>query len=208
MGSMLEHGYLEEETKYVLVSVASKDTNDSKVLEKKITDDIGDILGNYSVEACVIAQTFEDDSDISNIADDYGISQGKATLISRIMSLDESYYYDELSIMSLSELDALLMELEAKGIKDADVTTISVVESKTSEDDATSAVADDTIDVSASSNSVSENMVDPIDDEDISVSSNTVSSNTISSNSISENSVSDNAVSGNSVNEDIYDNEL
>ena len=195
MGSMLEHGYLKTDTKYVLVSVESKSKVSSEELEQKVCSDMDTILTNYSVEAQIITQVMSGDDNVADISDNYGVSQGKATLIKHIMLMDSSYYEDELSRMSISELDALLTELEervpsAESIVEITYVTAndfednSVTETSIDEDDIIVVTVGDEEKETVSSNeaekeSVSDNKVEE-----------TVSENSVSSNSVSENSVS------------------
>lgn len=203
MGSMLEHGYLQGETKYVLVSVDSKTKDNAKELETKVTEDIDSILSTYSVDAQVISQSMYEDEEVITMADDYGISQGKAALIRRIMALDSSYYEDELSLMSISELDALLTNLEEK-VNITPSTEVIVVsandntdkDKKDSDKDKDTGIKETVSENSVSKNSVSEN----------SISENSVSENSVSENSVSKNSISKNSVSKNEVNKENKEN--
>ena len=193
MGSMLEHGYLKTDTRYVLVSVESKSKVSSKELEQKVCSDMDTILSNYSVDAQILTQVMTNDDNVADISDVYGVSQGKATLIKHIMLMDSSYYEDELSRMSISELDALLTELEqrvpsADSIVEITYVTASdlavddtAVSSSLDEEPAVDVMADEEVDDTVSSN---EAEMDSVSDNKV---EDTVSENSISSNSVSDN---------------------
>jgi len=196
MGSMLEHGYLQTDTKYVLVSVESKTKVSSEELEQKVCSDMDTILSNYSVDAQILTQVMTNDDNVADISDNYGVSQGKATLIKHIMLMDNSYYEDELSRMSISELDALLTELEERVpsadsiveityVVPSEVDNNSEVTSSVYEEPAVEVTVEDEEENTVSSN---EAEIEPVSDED---EEDSVSENSVSSNSVSENQASD-----------------
>jgi hypothetical protein len=112
------------------------------------------------------------------------------------MLMDNSYYEDELSRMSISELDALLTELEERVpsadsiveityVVPSEVDNNSEVTSSVYEEPAVEVTVEDEEENTVSSN---EAEIEPVSDED---EEDSVSENSVSSNSVSENQASD-----------------
>ncbi|MCQ2521974.1 MAG: hypothetical protein MJ105_06310 [Lachnospiraceae bacterium] len=175
VGEMLRQGYLmDERTDAILVSVNAKDERTRTTMEADITKEIDTMLSACNVNATVITQALDTDPDLAAMAENLGISQGKASLIRRILKLSGNYTDMELAGFTIAELNELLTVLSENTVGE--------------EDDEPG----DTV----SENSVSENTV-----SENSVSENSVSDNTVSENSVSENSVSENSVSENAIDE-------
>lgn len=213
MGSMISHGYFEEEERSILVSVESKASSKAKAVRKQevVATEIEEVLDTYSVEAKVITQTMEHDIKQSNMADEYGISEGKATLIAKIRELDQSQAEDELALMSINELADLLVTLEdehAKLLLAEDDKKSDEISDKSQNDDKSSddkLTKEDGKDKDSSLDSKKEDNKPSVSDNsasDNAVSDNAVSDNSVSDNSISDNSISDNSISDNEVRRD------
>lgn len=110
IGSMLRNGYLTEMANSVLVSVDAN-KNDYKELADIVAEQITVTLKEMQIDASVISQWIRNDDAVSKLASDYGISQGKAQLISRIAKVSNDYTLEQLVAMNVSDLSVLLNSL-------------------------------------------------------------------------------------------------
>ncbi|MBP3470286.1 MAG: hypothetical protein J6K26_12320, partial [Lachnospiraceae bacterium] len=140
LGSMLKLGYLDENSNSILVSVDNKDEESSREIETRLVEDINETLQSYSVDAAILSQTVTTaDDTISQTATDYEISQGRTVLIQKIIENNPDYTFEELSQLTINELNLLL---SSQRVEVQNVTTTGVA-SETSyigQDAATEAV--------------------------------------------------------------------
>ena len=109
IGSMLKNGYITETQNAVLVSVANSNKNKQQQLVKRVSDDINDALSVAKVQGAVLTQAFEHEEKTDSLAQQYGISEGKALFIEYICNENPNRTYESLAGLSISEL-ALLVE--------------------------------------------------------------------------------------------------
>lgn len=119
IGSMLRNGYLTEMANSVLVSVDAN-ANDYKELADIVAEQITVTLKEMQIDASVLSQWIKNDDAVSKLASDYGISQGKAQLISRIAKVTNDYTTEQLVAMNVSDLSVLLNSLNVN-LGDLDV---------------------------------------------------------------------------------------
>ena len=140
LGSMLKLGYLDESSNSILVSVDNKDEESSREIETRLVENINETLQSYSVDAAILSQTVTTvDDTISQTATDYEISQGRTVLIQKIIENNPDYTFEELSQLTINELNLLL---SSQRVEVQNVTTTGVA-SETSyigQDAATEAV--------------------------------------------------------------------
>lgn len=114
IGSMLKNGYLTVTENSILVSVKNKDASKAKALEEEISNDISAILNASSINASILSQAYDDDANAQNLAAENNISEGKARLISNIISSNITdskgnlYTFDALKDLSINELNLLV----------------------------------------------------------------------------------------------------
>ena len=114
IGSMLKNGYLTVTENSILVSVKNKDASKAKALEEEISNDISAILNASSINASILSQAYDDDANAQNLATKNNISEGKARLISNIISSNITdskgnlYTFDALKDLSINELNLLV----------------------------------------------------------------------------------------------------
>ncbi len=114
IGSMLKNGYLTVTENSILVSVKNKDASKAKALEEEISNDISAILNASSINASILSQAYDDDANAQNLATENNISEGKARLISNIISSNITdskgnlYTFDTLKDLSINELNLLV----------------------------------------------------------------------------------------------------
>ena len=106
--SMVDMGYISEEANSVLVSVEGTDKDKNDKIGAEIADKISTILESVNVEGSIIVQSLdENDTSLENASGEYGISPGKAKLIAQIIAQNSIHTYEELSAMTVHELNLL-----------------------------------------------------------------------------------------------------
>ncbi len=109
IGSLLKNGYLSTEQNSILVSVDTKDEATAATLKEKLAAEIDALLGGSNIEASVITQNFDRETE-----------GAKAALISKIVGaglLDANgvpYVAEVLEKLNVNELKLIL---ESKGLK-------------------------------------------------------------------------------------------
>ena len=104
VGSMVRNGYLNELANSVLVSVDSADAAVGAALQEKLAQEISVILEGDNFSGAVISQTVDKTDELSNQAQAYHISLGKANLIQQIIAQDTRYTFEALANLSINEL--------------------------------------------------------------------------------------------------------
>ncbi len=107
IGSMLREGYLSDLANSILISVEDDDANHGAQLQKKLADDVNAILQVNAFDGAVLSQTITKDSDVWTLADEYGITAGKAQLVSEIVAGNPVHTFEELAKLSINELNLL-----------------------------------------------------------------------------------------------------
>lgn len=107
VGSMLKNGYLSELSNSILVSVNGNNSENSAALQEKLEREISEAMQSNSFRGAVVSQTVTEDEDLKVLADLYGISLGKAQLIRHIVDQNTLYTFEELSKLSVNELNLL-----------------------------------------------------------------------------------------------------
>ena len=107
VGSMLRNGYLSELANSILISIDNNDPAAAAALEQKLMALVDGLLGDAQLEGAVLGQVVHEDADAQNIAAKYSISVGKARLIEVLMTMEPRYTAEELSCLSINELNNL-----------------------------------------------------------------------------------------------------
>ncbi len=107
INSVIKHGYIDEKSNSVLVSIDSHDFKKSEELQKKLSEKVIKVLKNYGVEGAVLTLSLDITPEIKKLADKYGISEGKTQLINEILKIKEDYTFKDLANLSINELNLL-----------------------------------------------------------------------------------------------------
>ena len=121
IGSMLQNGYLNELANSILISVDNDDLVRGADLQARLSAEVDRLLQTDSFSASVLSQTVVRSSELQQIAEQYGITLGKAQLIQDILSRSTLHTFDELAPLSIHELNLLL------GKETAAATQVTVV---------------------------------------------------------------------------------
>lgn len=106
---MLQNGYLSDIQNAILVSVENQDAAKSAQLQQHLTDTINSVFQGGSLEGAVLSQTVTESADLNALAQQYGISVGKASLIQEVIAQDSTLTFASLAPLSVNEI-ALIAE--------------------------------------------------------------------------------------------------
>lgn len=122
LGSMYKQGYLGVSSNSILVSVDNKNEEVSREIETRLIEDINETLQSYSLEAAILSQTVSTaDNTVMQTATNYEMSQGRTILIQKIIDNNPYYTFEELSQLTINELNLLLNS------QNIEVQTVTVV---------------------------------------------------------------------------------
>ena len=121
IGSMLQNEYLNELTNSILISVDNNDAVRGAALQERLTAEVNQLLQTDTFSGSVLSQTVNEDDTLQQMADQYGITLGKAQLIQDILSANSLHTFDELAPLTINELNLLL------GKETAATTHVSVI---------------------------------------------------------------------------------
>lgn len=108
VGSMLRNGYLNELANSILISVDNNDPAKGEVLQEKLTKEVNRILESDGFFGAVLSQTITESSSLQQLADQYGITLGKAQLIQEILDSTTEHTFEELVPLSINELNLII----------------------------------------------------------------------------------------------------
>ncbi len=108
VGSMVRNGYIDELSNSILITVNNRDEKRSAELEKMLTDEINAILNSENFDAEVISQTVIKSKEIAKLAEEYGITSGKAQLIKQITDKNKKYSFKDLAPLTIHQLNSIL----------------------------------------------------------------------------------------------------
>lgn len=104
IGSMLRNGYLSELNNSILVSVDGKNTSE---LQARLANEIAALLHTSAFDGAVLSQTVAENSELQAKADTYGITLGKAQLISRIIEKNPRHTFEKLAPLTINQLNLM-----------------------------------------------------------------------------------------------------
>ncbi|HBA50616.1 MAG TPA: hypothetical protein DCZ91_23030 [Lachnospiraceae bacterium] len=104
IGSMLQKGYLSDLQNAILVTVENENAEKSAALKERISSIIGTALQDGNLDGSVLSQTLSETADLEQLAQNYGISPGKAALIQEVLSQDPTLTLENLVPLSITEI--------------------------------------------------------------------------------------------------------
>lgn len=108
IGSLLQHGYVDELANSILITVEDDDQVRGEKLQQELTAQADAALANAQVNGAVLAQTLQNSEELSQKAQEYGISTGKAALIQAIVAgSNNTKTFEDLVGLSINELNLL-----------------------------------------------------------------------------------------------------
>lgn len=107
VGSMLLNGYIDDITNSILVTVENGDSARAATLQSRVTELISGALSSDGLQASVISQTVTQSSELTSLAQQYGISEGKAELIRKVVALDPTLTFESLVGLSVNDISLI-----------------------------------------------------------------------------------------------------
>lgn len=108
IGSLLEHGYVDELANSILITVEDDDQARGEKLQQELTAQADAALASAQVNGAVLAQTLQHSEELTQKAQEYGISTGKAALIQAIVEgSNNTKTFEDLVGLSINELNLL-----------------------------------------------------------------------------------------------------
>ena len=104
IGSMVQNGYLDELQNSILVSVENDDASRSAQLQQQISSTISGTFQADHLDGAVLTQSVTADAQLAALAQQYGISQGKAALIQEVIAQDATLTFASLAPLSVNEI--------------------------------------------------------------------------------------------------------
>ena len=117
VGSMLRQGYLSVSANSVLISVESADSEQAAALEQRLREEVGGLLESSGVGSAVISQQVDADDQLRTLAEEHGLSLGKAQLIRNITAQDSRYSFADLAGLTINQLNLLSSGLPLQGVQ-------------------------------------------------------------------------------------------
>ena len=115
LGSLVRRGYLNKLANSILISVESADGTGDELLSL-LRADIFDVMKGSDIGCSVLGQTIVEDESLSVLAEEYGITVGKAQLINRLIGAKPVYEFSSLAALSINELSLLSSKDEVGGV--------------------------------------------------------------------------------------------
>ena len=103
IGSMLGKGYISTDANSVLISVVGG----SEGLRERLTAEITELLDTDGISGAVLSQNVTVSGELKTAAEKYGITEGKAQLIDRIIKIDPRHTFETLAGLSINELNLI-----------------------------------------------------------------------------------------------------
>ncbi len=107
IGSMMKNGYLSEISNSILITVDGSDELRSRELSAHVSAEVDSML-RAGFPGAVLSQTASNDETIRSLADANSITVGKAQLIQTLIGKNPMYTFEELSKLTINELNVLL----------------------------------------------------------------------------------------------------
>lgn len=111
IGSMVTHGFLDDLDNAILVTVSNDSVSKASALRSAVVNDIQSSLEENQVQAVVYDQQVIEEDDVKRLADEYGISYGKAYFLKELIAQNPA-----LSMEDMEKLAPLTMEEIAREI--------------------------------------------------------------------------------------------
>ena len=118
LGSMVKNGYVSDLSNSILVSVNCRNSENGVALQEKLTQEIKSFFDGegYDFDSALLLQTVKGNAELKALAEQHGISLGKAQLIKRIIAQNTTYTFEDLVDLDINELN-LLKGVKLDGVK-------------------------------------------------------------------------------------------
>lgn len=108
IGSLLQHGYVDELANSILITVEDDDQARGEKLQQALTQQADAALASAQVNGAILSQVMAHSDELSQKAQEYGISAGKAALIQAVVEgSNNTKTFEDLVGLSINELNLL-----------------------------------------------------------------------------------------------------
>ena len=108
IGSLLQHGYVDELANSILITVEDDDQARGEKLQQALTQQADAALASDQVKGAILSQVMAHSDELSQKAQEYGISAGKAALIQAVVEgSNNTKTFEDLVGLSINELNLL-----------------------------------------------------------------------------------------------------
>ena len=107
VGGLVRSGYLSDISSAIMISVEDKDQTRAEKLQRELTDTVDGVLQSSAAKATVLTQTVTQDAALEQQAKENHISTGKAALVNRILTMNDTLSFEALAALSVEELKDL-----------------------------------------------------------------------------------------------------
>ncbi len=105
VGSMYQNGFISDTSNSILLSLEGNNIDEAKKAE--LTNTINTLFAQNNGETSVLFQEVVEDPMLNELATEYSISVGKAKIISEIIASDNTLTFDQLSTLTINELNLI-----------------------------------------------------------------------------------------------------
>lgn len=108
IGSMVTNGYISEANNSILISVENANLAKGEKLQTRLADEVNALLTQNAVNGAVISQTLAEDAELKTLAEQYGISLGKAALVDMVVKQDPTLTFADIAPLSINDIYLLV----------------------------------------------------------------------------------------------------
>lgn len=125
IGSLLQHGYVDELANSILITVEDDDVQRGEKLQEELTAQADAALASAQINGAILSQTLQYNEELSRKAEEYGISAGKAALIQAIVeSSNKTKTFESLVGLTINELNLLYSAQNTTGTQSQEGSTV------------------------------------------------------------------------------------
>ena len=132
IGSLLQHGYVDELANSILITVEDDDQARGEKLQQALTQQADAALASAQVNGAILSQVMVHSDELSQKAQEYGISAGKAALIQAVVEgSNNTKTFEDLVGLSINDLNLLYTAQTSPSTNDDDLGVIGGTEGYT-----------------------------------------------------------------------------
>lgn len=125
IGSLLQHGYVDELANSILITVEDDDVQRGEKLQQELTAQADAALASAQINGAILSQTLQYNEELSRKAEEYGISAGKAALIQAIVEgSNNTKTFESLVGLTVNELNLLYSAQNTTGTQAQEGSTV------------------------------------------------------------------------------------
>lgn len=117
IGSMVTHGYLDDTENAILVTVNNDSMSKASKLRSSVVGDIETTLKEHQVQAVVYdQQATPEDDEVSELANEYGISYGKAYFLKELIAQNKNLSMEDMERFSTMTMEEIAEQINQESL--------------------------------------------------------------------------------------------